>query len=94
MKARWTPEPWKNNVWRGQLSEITDTNGRGICSVVYCPEGIHNARLIAAAPELAESLRAVLRLAETIPLTPDTNGSEVAVILAAAREVLAKAGAA
>lgn len=64
--AKWTPGPWetdRNNVHSGQIATIHGCTG-GDWVEVWSPnwpeseeEQEANARLIAAAPELAESLR-------------------------------------
>lgn len=65
-KATHTPGPWKSRDWR-----VVDSQGEnGMCTTVICDTGNNaktrttenkaNARLIAAAPELLETLHALV----------------------------------
>ena len=60
-----TQEPWRVGTFGGQLEVIHDS-AKSICSV--CPvNGLANARLIAAAPDLLAALKAIIY--------PDTDRS-------------------
>jgi hypothetical protein len=102
MSAPWTQGPWTADVENsgGGLNVVTSSDGdddgvnvawtsrvvRGGRVLVSDTEAQANARLAAAAPDLAEALRLLLRLADH-----DEIGFRMA--LRSARAALAKAGA-
>jgi hypothetical protein len=69
MQAQFTPGPWE--VKDGQ--EVMAENGRRVvarCHAGHAPERTANARLIAAAPTLAEALADIRRTCYFAPSTP------------------------
>lgn len=62
-RAAWTPGPWSHE-WHKGAFHVTDSCGLDVA--ITCAMGDSqehaNARLIAAAPDLAEALRALLRV--------------------------------
>ena len=101
MSARHTPGPWIAREWRhhspttivrevnGEVVPIADCDGVG-SGYLMDPETLANARLIAAAPELLEALRALSEAgiptaAMVAPIVPAINDSEIERILDAAK---------
>ena len=73
MNAKHTPGPWKCGLYLGQLSWFVHMDvgdrGRGMEIVegvagLTHEQRLANARLIAAAPDLLEALKGVLRVAD------------------------------
>lgn len=61
-----TPGPWRTDGFHGRMEKITPQEDRGVCVAVmpiweaeYEAEKNANARLIAAAPEMLEALKAL-----------------------------------
>lgn len=88
-----TPGPWQIYTKRGYSENVRTITGtdHGILAEVYSYDEA-NARLIAAAPELAEALQAIL----VMPWTqyPNTRylSKQEQVAIGLARAALAKAG--
>lgn len=80
-RARYTPGPWGIDMTSPGKAIIYGPNGS------YKEEHIANARLLAAAPALAEALEALLDLA-----SPDDATEEEAPVYAAALAALRAAG--
>ena len=89
-----SPVPWKADV--GEYSFWIDDNaGKSVCMENSTGKndrdiGRRNARLIAAAPELYESLAALLHCSEKE--APFTTESGMSIAMAMAHAVLEKAG--
>lgn len=71
--AKWSPGPWKVAMTIGGKQKVWDVIQRPICTVGMTRKHGHaDARLIAAAPELAELLSEVSE--EAMGGTPDLFG--------------------
>jgi hypothetical protein len=89
MTARHTPGPWKVSD-NGEVYAVD--SGDSICMVLLGPNGISNARLIGASPDLAEALHGVVRICEALRYTAGLGKNQLKRI-DAAHAALAKAGA-
>lgn len=78
-----SPAPWKINEYATVLDRYST-----IISGQYGPYNWHNARIIAAAPELYEALYDVVAYCESTHLVPSDRFGKV---LARAKAALAKA---
>lgn len=83
-----TPGPWETSVLSGGTQwEICGTDGGdAIASVVECQSAAANARLIAAAPDLLQTLREIADAYDSVQLNPTAR-----VLAAKARATIAKA---
>ena len=96
-ETKHTPGPWRQHpnglggattmIWRNDPDQSEGTN-KGYAMICKHVHGVHNARLIAAAPELLEALQAAL------PHLPSVNQDGMIVdsgIKADVRAAIAKA---
>ena len=75
MKTKHTPGPWKINqttLYRGE-EMISDESGQFIAGISNRDESEANAKLIAAAPEMLDALKAVYDLIDSGVLVRDTS---------------------
>jgi hypothetical protein len=100
MSAKWTEGPWliDPNNEACIVGSAVDLNAHGdpaypeVCELSHSYHEQANARLIAAAPDLAEAAKAVLKWADDLkPYAED--GSVLVPVFEALRAALAKAGA-
>jgi hypothetical protein len=77
MDTKHTPGPWEVQVFDGRI-EVVDASGAVV--LVFrnaSAETLANARLIAAAPELLEALRDVLRIAKAASIGVTGNAKRI-----------------
>ena len=96
MTAKWTPGPWEARQLFSGHWHITAEGGNGmtLASIPAATEEEDNARLIAAAPELAEALANLANMVSGRP-TSDFQwavGEPDRIVMDRARAALAAAG--
>ena len=56
--SKWTPGPWTVSVSKDEVCRAD--NMASVCQVLMTAKSSHNARLIAAAPDLYEAIQAAI----------------------------------
>lgn len=90
--ARHTPGPWETS-WAPDVTGYPTYTIHGFSGSDKYDAATHeaNARLIAAAPDMADALKGLLRIIEGVRFTVGLSGTQIKRV-AAAKAALAKAG--
>ena len=89
-----TPGPWKLSRTVDGFLAVAGPRGRNVCSVgadELFPDIIHNAHLIAAAPDLLEALKELVELPKRLDITGIAYITAIANAEEKAREAIATA---
>ncbi len=77
-KTKWTPGPWSASEWATEYTVSSDPCHYSVCHLEGCNNDAANARLIAAAPEMA----ALLEDLAAHPNNVAWRGDEIRALLA------------